>query len=379
MSHAVLASTLVERPELARELIDRVARVPVLALDTEGDGMFRYRARLCTLQLASASEIAIVDTLALDVRAFSALFSVAGPEKVVHDVAFDARLLFMHGVALGSVFDTAIAARFLGLPATGLSSLLANLFDVQLPKHKQQADWGERPLDAEALAYLENDVRYLLPLHDALLARVRAKDIEPEVREECAYVLGEAQRPTPEPSPFARVKGAANRPPKQRARIHELAQVRDELARELDLPVGRVLASELLLRLAELDELSLSELERRLSATLRSRAPEFFAALERAKERADAPAQDLIDDSRVPAPAELLRRKQRRELLSAFRTREAAAREVDAQVVLPGHCLNDLTKLPSLAPALLATVPGFGQCRIERYGARFERELGARW
>src|SRR5690606_26212082 len=125
---------------------------------------------------------------------------------------------------------------------------------------KQQADWGARPLDAEAIAYLENDVRYLLPLREALLAQVRARDIEPEVREECAYVLSEAQRVVAEPSPFSRVRGATQRAPKQRARLYELARARDELARELDVPPGRVLANELMLRLAELGELSEAEL-----------------------------------------------------------------------------------------------------------------------
>jgi ribonuclease D len=246
-------------------LITRMARAPTLALDTEGDGMFRYRTRLCTLQLASADELAIVDTLAVDATRFAALFSARGPEKVVHDASFDARLLAAHGAPLGNVFDTAIAARFLGIQATGLASLLASFFEIALPKHMQMADWGARPLDDEAIAYLENDVRHLLALHDALLERVRAVEIEDEVREECAYVLAEAARVEPERSPFARVKGAHLRPPPERARLYELAEARDAIARELDEPVARVIANELLLRLAGLESPPAEEVARRLS------------------------------------------------------------------------------------------------------------------
>lgn len=379
--HDVVAteSALIDRAPEARVLAKRMAHAPVLALDAEGDGMFRYRARLCTLQLATASEIAIVDTLAVDVAELADLLGPAGPEKVVHDAAFDARLLFSRSVVLGSVFDTAVAARFLGFAATGLASLLLNLFGVQLAKHQQQADWGARPLDAEAIAYLENDVRYLLPLREALLAQVRARDIEPEVREECAYVLGEAQRGEAEPSPFARVKGAAQRPPKQRARLYELARARDEVARELDVPPGRVLANELMLRLAELGELSESELGRRLSSTARPHTSRFAGALAAANERADAPTEELIDDSRVPPASELLARKRRRELLTSFRAREAVSRGVDPQVVLPGHCLTDLAKAPNLARETLLQVPGLGECRIERYATRWASELGPEW
>lgn len=379
--HGVVAthSAVIERAREARLLAERASEASALALDTEGDGMFRYRARLCTLQLATAREIGIVDTLAVDVTELADLLGPAGPEKVVHDAAFDARLLFSQGVMLGSVFDTAVAARFLGFTATGLSSLLLNLFGVELPKHKQQADWGARPLDAEAIAYLENDVRYLLPLREALLAQVRARDIEPEVREECAYVLAEAQREAPEPSPFSRVKGAGQRPPKQRARLFELALVRDEVARELDVPPGRVLANELMLRLADLGELPEAELGRRLSSTARPHTARFAHALAAASERADAPSEELIDDSRVPPASELIARKRRRELLTNFRAREAASRGVDPQVVLPGHCLTDLAKAPSLARETLLEVPGLGACRIERYGRRWAQELGPEW
>jgi ribonuclease D len=372
-------ATLVEDEAAAEALVARLSRAPRLAFDSEGDGMFRYRARLCAIQLASEREIAIVDTLLLDARHLARLLAASGPEKVVHDVAFDARLLFAHGVTLGSVFDTAIAARFLGFSATGLSSLIARLFDVELPKDKQQADWGARPLDDASLAYLANDVRYLLPLHDLLLEQLREKGIEPELREECAWVLAEAQRPVREPSFLGRVKGAAARPAHQRARVYELSRARDALARELDVPPGRLLAGELVLRLAELENLSDGELTRRLSSLARPYASRFLEALANAAARDDAPADELIDDSHIPSATELALRKRRRELLSAFRTREAEAREVDLQVVLPGHCLAELTKLPTLEREALERVPGLGACRIERYGERWRSEFAARW
>jgi ribonuclease D len=365
--------------DTARALAARLRACPVVALDTEGDGMFRYRARLCAIQLASEHELAVVDTLEVDPALFAQLLGADGPEKVVHDASFDARLLAAYGAPLGNVFDTAIAARYLGFAATGLASMLAQLFEVRLPKHMQQADWGERPLTAEAIAYLENDVRYLLELRALLLERVRAADIEPELREECAYVLREAQRSEPEPSPFSRVKGALQRPPHERARLYELAWVRDGIARELDLPASRVVPNDLLLRYGELSEPSLAEIERRLPTRFRAYAPRFAAALQQAQSRADAPADELVELAPMPPMAEIARRKRRRELLIAFRTKEAAARGVDPQAVLPGHCVNELIKLSGLSRDALSTVPGLGACRIDRYVAAFERELGPRW
>ncbi|MDB4974662.1 MAG: Ribonuclease [Myxococcaceae bacterium] len=365
----------------ARALAARLFTESTIALDTEGDGMFRYRTQLCTIQLASEHELAVVDTLAPDVRVsmFAELMSSRGPEKVVHDAAFDARLLAAYGAPLGAVFDTAVAARYLGFSATGLASLLLQLFDVTVPKHMQQADWGRRPLSLEAIEYLENDVRYLIPLRDTLLERLRERDIEAEMREECEYVLREARASVFEPSPFSRVKGALARPPEERARLYELANARDEIARELDLPAARVVPNDLLLRFGELHQPLRAELERRLPARHRAYAARFVDALARAEGQSDAPGAELPNPRDIPAATELARRKRRRELLTSFRAREASARGVDPQVVLPGHCVNELVKLDDLSRASLEQVSGLGECRIERYGEALRRAFKGRW
>lgn len=355
----------------AEAFLARVAGARTLALDTEGDGMFRYRTRLCAVQLCAEDAIAVLDTLCIaPAPLLSAVLGPDGPEKIIHDASFDARILFAHGIALGNVFDTAVAARFLGFPSTGLSSLLLKLFGVHLPKHQQQADWGKRPIDAEAMRYLEDDVRYLPALFERLLHEVRARDIEPEVREECAYLLSEAQRTEPPEAAWMKIKSSALRPPLERARLYELAEAREQLARERDLPPARLLASDLLLRLAQEDGTDTATLNR-LLGNKSELVPALEAAFARAQGVADAPLdqlQRLLPEP--PSPAELTRRKRRKAWLSEFRAKEAKLRDVDLQVVLPGHCLADLVDLARVDEASLRTLPGFGACRFERYGAQ---------
>jgi ribonuclease D len=372
---------LIAEPKPARAAAARLSRAPRVAFDTEGDGMFRYRTRLCAMQLAAHGEVALIDTLAFDaLPLFGALLGDEGPEKIVHDLSFDARVLYAHGVRLGRVFDTAVAARFLGLKSTGLSSLLSAFFGVELPKHKQQADWGERPLDDEALRYLIDDVRYLEALADELLARVRAQDIEPEVREECAYMLREAQTEPTEVPPWTRLRGAALRQPKERARLYELFAEREQLARELDLPPGRLVPNELLGSLAHREQVDEALIARVLGKYGGPHASRFHAALVRAGERADAPEHEVL--SALPksvSPAELQRKKQRKRSLTELRAREATSRGVDVQVVLPGHCLNDIAELEELSLEQLRAVPGFGECRVQRYGERMVSDLTPVW
>lgn len=370
-SDSTPASKPLETVAEASAWLSRVAGVTTLALDTEGDGMFRYRTQLCTVQLCAGQQIAVIDTLRVPAAPLlSSLLGSGGPEKIIHDASFDARILFAHGVVLGNVFDTAVAARFLGFPSTGLSSLLLKLFGLHLPKHQQQADWGLRPIDAEAMRYLENDVRYLPDLFASLLEAVRERDIEPEVREECAYLLGEAQRPEVVEAAWMRIKGSALCPAPQRARLYELAQVRESFARERDLPPARLLASELLLRIARDEDTDRATLERLLGSKA-DLADAFEQALARARGVRDAPrdqVERLLPEG--PSAAELSRRKRRKAWLSEFRAKEAKVRAVDLQVVLPGHCLSDLVDLPVFTADSLRSVRGFGACRFERYGAQ---------
>lgn len=365
----------------ASALVERLRSASAIALDTEGDGMFRYRTRLCTVQLGGAGTIAVLDTLALPAAPLLCeLLGPRGPEKIIHDASFDARVLFAHGVEVANVFDTAVAARFLGIAATGLSSLLLKFFELRLPKHQQQADWGLRPIDAEAMRYLEDDVRYLEQLAQCLLLEVRARDIEPEVREECAYLLAEARRAERAPeAAWMRIKGAALRLPRERARLFELAEERERLARELDLPPARFIVNEVLLVLARERPNTLDAVARVLGSRA-EHAEHFFAALARAEQRSDAPAEQVARlNPPPPSASELACRKRRKAALLEFRDAEAKRRQVDVQVVLPGHCVGDLVELPRLDVDSLRSVPGFGACRLDRYGALLEQRLSAHW
>ncbi len=369
-----------DEPALAAWLA-RVSHVPQLALDAEGDGMFRYRARLCTVQLAVADEVVIVDTLALSAApALGPLFGASGPEKIVHDASFDARMLHAYGAPLHRVFDTAVAARFLGIAATGLSSLLAARFEIPLEKSHQQADWGKRPLSVPMLSYLEEDVRHLSRLHTSLLDDVRAKDIEPEVREECAYVLSQALAVTRSLAPWMRIKGAAQLLPAQRALLRAFAEEREQIARAEDVPPGRLLSNDLLLRITTHSEPSEALVRQALGARSIAHVERFIGCLASAAHLTDAPADEV--QALCPTPpslAQIEAKKRRRKWLTEFRAREASARGVDYQVVMPGHCLSDVADLPTLDREQLAQVSGFGECRLERYQTALLSEFGARW
>jgi len=70
------------------------------------------------------------------------------------------------------IFDTQIAAALVGLgDQLSYGRLVEQLLGVSLSKGESYSDWLQRPLSPAQVAYALDDVRYLLPLHDALAQR----------------------------------------------------------------------------------------------------------------------------------------------------------------------------------------------------------------
>jgi ribonuclease D len=361
-----------------REELDAVARDLAgsvrIALDLESNGLFRYRPQLCTLQIAHGDEIVIVDSLALDVSALANVLGPNGPRKIVHDVAFDARILAERGIALGNVFDTSLAARMTGRTATGLATLLGTM-GITVDKKLQHHDWTERPLRKTHLAYLADDVRHLALLADALAEDVARFGIAEELEEETNYRLAQARAGAKEEDPrppWVRLKGIDRAPREDLVILKNLAAIREEKARALDVPPYKVIGPDLLFAIARAKPQSLDELTRIKGATSGSRARsiarDVLDAVARGRD-AMPTAEDLawLERPRLP-PALVKARRARSDRLTRWRKAAAKTRGVDEQVVLPGHCLQELAEIDVPSLDAIASVAGIGAFRIERDG-----------
>src|SRR3989442_1782983 len=114
---------LVDDAERARTVAERLPAGIEIPLDLESNGLHAYRATTCTVQLGVVAGELVEEVVVLDpivggapvLAAFRDVFGASGPIKIVHDLAFDARMLAREGVPLGNVFDTSLAVRFLGV------------------------------------------------------------------------------------------------------------------------------------------------------------------------------------------------------------------------------------------------------------------------
>ena len=160
--------------EALEELAQRLERAPAIALDTEFLRERTYRAELCLLQIADAHGAVCVDPLAVtDLAPLRAALSSAAAEKVMHACRQDIEVLLPAVGLVVPVFDTQIAAALTGMPAQiGYAELVRRVTGRELSKAHTRTDWSRRPLSGEQIDYALDDVRYLLPVREHLVAEL---------------------------------------------------------------------------------------------------------------------------------------------------------------------------------------------------------------
>lgn len=221
------------------------------ALDTEFHREKTFYPRVALVQMAVGDRVVLIDPLEVDLQAMEPL--LAGPGVcVLHAAAQDLEVLQRScGRLPTKIFDTQIAAGFLGMASASLATLLAKYEGVQLAKGDRLTDWLRRPLTDDQLTYAAGDVQYLLSaaaqLYGELVDRGRLGWAEDENQNllETATV----QR-TPEGS-LRRIKEARSLKGKPLATALELVRWRDNRAATIDVPVRTVLSDIALVGIAQ--------------------------------------------------------------------------------------------------------------------------------
>ena len=233
----------------AEQLAIEFSAADAYALDTEFHGEGRYYPRLAVIQLAVPGRVAVVDATAVDPRALKRLF--AGPGvAVTHAGGQDLEIVNRAcGARPARVFDTQIAAGFLGYGSASLANLVRTFLARTMDKGSVMSDWLQRPLSANQIAYAEADVAHLLELRAVLEARLAEIGRLEWATEECER-LGTASS-SDITTAWWRLKGAGQLKAMARARAQELAAWRERAAQAADRPARNILPDDTLVALAE--------------------------------------------------------------------------------------------------------------------------------
>jgi ribonuclease D len=329
------------------ELAVRLASRTRIAIDTEAASFHRYVDRVYLVQVGNDRELALVDPLAVDdLSPIGSLLADPALEVIFHDADYDLRILNRdYGFSARNVFDTRIAAQLAGEKSVGLGALLDKYFQVAVNKKFQRADWSQRPLPEEMVAYAADDTRYLLPLRNLLRDRLKKMNRLEWAEEEFTHLENRRwTQPVDDENAFLRIKGAKALPRRALAVLRELYVWREATASSLDRAPFRILGNAALLSLARVAPRNL----KRLAGA--PRIPTFAVKrygtelLETIAAGLAIPGKDLPKPRRVTRPEADHDYDQRLERLKALRNDKAKEIDMEPGLLCPNGTLQAVAR-----------------------------------
>lgn len=244
---------------------DRAAGSKVIAVDTEFLREKTYYPRLCLVQVSTGDEIAAIDPILIkDLSPLARLFADRSVTKVFHACSQDLEVILDGmGVECAPVFDTQLAAAFLGMrQQVSYGSLVEAYCGVHLPKAESLTDWSRRPLDSEQLVYAEDDVRYLPGIYERMISSLIEGDrlswVIPEME---ALADFSRIRRAPEDA-YLRLRRAGSLTRRQLAIAREVCAWRERTAADHDIPRKWVASDEVVVEVCKRAPGSLERLRR---------------------------------------------------------------------------------------------------------------------
>ncbi|MCK1622164.1 ribonuclease D [Bradyrhizobium sp. 147] len=225
----------------------RLAKHPVITVDTEFLRETTYYPLLCVVQMASAEEAVVIDALAegIDLKPFFELMGNEAVLKVFHAARQDIEIIWHQaGIIPHPVFDTQVAAMVLGYgDSIAYDQLVEKVTGHRPDKTHRFTDWSRRPLSKEQMHYAVSDVTHLRDVFAALDADLKKRRRSEWVSIEMEVLTSPRTYDFHPERAWERLKTRV-RKPKDLAVLMEVAAWREQEAQSRDVPRGRVLRDE---------------------------------------------------------------------------------------------------------------------------------------
>lgn len=247
--------------EFAR-VIEDLGTQSSYALDTEFHRERTYFPKLALVQIAWPGDLVLVDPLAVDLRPFAEI--LAGDSiAVLHAADQDLEILeLVCGTVPKRLFDTQIAAGFLGLSTPSLTTVYERFVDFRVGKGDRLTDWLQRPLTDSQLTYAANDVARLLDVRDRIVEQLEQRGRLEWALDECELQRIRLRGQRNPDDAWRRIKEARQLRGSSRSVARSLAAWRERRAAALDIPVRYVLSDIALTGIAQRPPKDRRELEK---------------------------------------------------------------------------------------------------------------------
>jgi ribonuclease D len=264
----------------------------------------------------------------------------------------------------------------MGERAFGLGTLVEKYVGVRMEKKHQRADWAQRPLSPEMLAYAAEDTQYLPTLRDRLreelvrLGRLKWAEEEFRITEQTRWAVNE------ERAAFLRMKGARELTPRQLAVLRELHAWRERAAESRDVATFRVLSNEALLEVARRSPNDATGLEGIVGLTanlIERRGEELLSAVRRALGLSEGELPQFPRGPRRPAPDPDF--EARAERLKIVRDRVADRLNLERGFLMPRQQLEEIARKKPGTITELAEMAEMREWQVEALGEELIKSL----
>ena len=302
---------LVEDDATFAGVVTALLDAPEYAVDTEFHRERTYFPTVALVQIKWGDEIVLVDPLVVDLGPLAPVLDGPGL-AVMHAASQDLEVLQRAcGTVPSRLFDTQLAAGFLGFTTPSLASLAERVLGVDLPKASRLTDWLRRPLGEDQQRYAAADVDHLLELTRLLRDELDSVGRLAWAEEECEELRSRGWGPPDPEDAWLRLKEGRSLKGRTRGVAREVAAWRERRAAELDQPVRHVLSDLALVGIATNPPKTLEQLRRIRGIDERNArgrlGEEVLAAVEKGRDAPEeairAPRRDDVDRDQRPAVA----------------------------------------------------------------------------
>ncbi|MBL8197388.1 MAG: HRDC domain-containing protein [Chromatiales bacterium] len=290
MPALIQTGVLVDQQAQLDDACAAISRDSLIAVDTEFARTTQFTPRLCLVQIAAGSQVFCVDELAgLDTSPLWDILCSGTGLRVVHAAKQDLEVAWATYQRLPQpLFDTQIAAALIGHPAqVGYAALVKALLDVDVDKTHTRADWSQRPLRPELIAYANTDVIHLPTVHALLGEELDRLGRHAWAMEDSARLVDPGLYRNDPDNAWRRLSGLPRMPVAVQLRARRLARWREEQAIRADRPRQWIISDRALLDIAQRnprDESALANCEDLPAGVVRRQAGVLLAELAAAAE-----------------------------------------------------------------------------------------------
>lgn len=242
---------IIDRSDDLSSTLKTLSKQDRYALDTEFHREQSYWPKVALVQIAWDDQIVLIDPLAVDLEPLETLMN-SEALAVIHAATQDLEVLKqVCGAVPRRLFDTQIAAGFLGFISPSLAFLHERELDVRLAKGNRFTDWFERPLGKSQLNYAASDVAHLLEIQARLSKRLTTRNRVAWAEAEFE-VLRRRNRDARDPNEaWSRIKEARHLKGQALSVARAVAAWRERRAVEINQPVRFVLSDLAIVSIAQ--------------------------------------------------------------------------------------------------------------------------------